>query len=392
MTANHSITANISHKKDMYYIIISYYTNEGKRKQKWIKTNLTVSGNNKRKIEKTRLSLLQEWQEKVKYTGNDMLFADFILEWLEIIKPNVRPTTFYGYNQVINYAVAPYFKDRKIALYELKPYHIQEFYRHKMIDDGISANTILHYHANIHKALDYAVRSEMIPNNPADRVELPKKQKHIANYYTQAELNALIDKSKGHKLETVIRLAAWFGLRRGEIIGVRWSSIDFDNKTISITGTIKDRGGKDEKIGNLYFEPNAKNSSSLRTFPMTDAMIDYLQSIKAEQDKRREKIIRYNHEWDDFVCVRNNGDLITLDYVSSAFPRFCKQCGLKPIKLHELRHSNITLLLENGASMKTVQAWAGHSNFSTTADIYSHIQTRSKDKLTSIINDVLEIC
>ena len=80
-----------------------------------------------------------------------------------------------------------------------------------------------------------------------------------------------------------------------------------------------------KKIGNLYFEPNAKNSSSLRTFPMSDAMIDYLQSIKAEQDKRREKIIRYNNEWDDFVCVRNNGDLITLDYVSSAFPRFCKQ-------------------------------------------------------------------
>lgn len=247
MTANHSITANISHKKDIYYIIISYYTNDGKRKQKWIKTNLTVSGNNKRKIEQTRLSLLQEWQEKVKYAGSDMLFADFILEWLEIIKPNVRPTTFYGYNQVINYAVVPYFRDRKITLYELKPYHIQEFYRHRMIDDGISANTILHYHANIHKALDYAVRSEMIPNNPADRVELPKKQKHIANYYTQAELNALIDKSKGHKLETVIRLAAWFGLRRGEIIGVRWSSIDFDNKTISITGTIKDRGGKGEK-------------------------------------------------------------------------------------------------------------------------------------------------
>lgn len=78
--------------------------------------------------------------------------------------------------------------------------------------------------------------------------------------------------------------------------------------------------------------------------------------------------------------------------MSSAFLRFCKQCGLKPIKLHELRHSNITLLLENGASMKTVQAWAWHSNFSTTADIYSHIQTRSKDKLTSIINNMLEIC
>lgn len=102
-----------------------------------------------------------------------------------------------------------------------------------MNNDGISANTILHYHANIHKALAYAVKTERIPTNPADKVELPKKQKHIANYYTQGELNTLLKNSKGHLLETVIRLAVWFGLRRGEIIGMRWSSIDFDNKTIS---------------------------------------------------------------------------------------------------------------------------------------------------------------
>lgn len=392
MTANQSVTANVAHKKDTYYIIVNYYNVDGKRKQKWIKTDLTVSGNNKRKIEQMRLELLQEWQEKLKFNENEILFADFMQQWLEVIKNNVRPTTFYGYKQVVNYAIAPYFRERKITLYELKPYHIQDFYTFKMDNDGISANTILHYHANIHKALAYAVKTERIPTNPADRVELPKKQKHIANYYTQDELNTLLKNSKGHLLETVIRLAVWFGLRRGEIIGMRWSSVDFDNKTISVTGTIKDRGGKGAEVGKLYFEPTAKNSSSLRSFPLSDSMITYLKRVKDSQDKRRNTIKFYNHNWDDFVCVKNNGDLITLDSVSYAFPKFCEKCGLKPLKLHELRHSNITLLLEKGASMKELQEWAGHSSYNTTANIYSHIQAKSKNRLTNTIDELLEIC
>lgn len=392
MTANQNITANISHKGDTYYIIINYYNLDGKRKQKWIKTDLTVSGNNKRKIEQKRLEILQEWHNKLKFNENEILFTDYMQQWLEIIKNNVRPTTFYGYKQVVNYAIDPYFRKRKITLYELKPYHIQDFYTYKMDNDKISANTILHYHANIHKALAYAVKTERILTNPADKVELPKKQKYIANYYTQDELNTLLKHSKGHLLETVIRLAVWFGLRRGEIIGMRWSSIDFENKTISVTGTIKDRGGKGTEVGKLYFEPTAKNSSSLRSFPLSDSMITYLQQVKDSQDKRKNTIKLYNHNWDDFVCVKNNGDLISLDSVSYAFPKFCKKCGLKPIKLHELRHSNITVLLEKGASMKELQEWAGHSSYNTTANIYSHIQTESKSKLTNIIENVLEIC
>lgn len=173
---------------------------------------------------------------------------------------------------------------------------------------------------------------------------------------------------------------------------MRWSSIDFDNKTISVTGTIKDRGGKGTEVGKLYFEPTAKNSSSLRSFPLSDAMIAYLKRVKDSQDKRRNTIKFYNHNWVDFVCVKNNGDLITLDSVSYAFPKFCEKCGLKPLKLHELRYSNITLLLEKGASMKELQEWAGHSSYNTTANIYSHIQAKSKSRLTDTINELLEIC
>lgn len=282
----------------------------------------------------------------------------------------------------------PYFNERKIKLCDLKAYQIQAFYSYKMEQDKVSANTVHHYHANIHKALNYAVKTERINNNPADKVDLPKKQRHIADYYSVEELKILLEYAKGSPIETVVMLAAWFGLRRGEIVGVKWSDIDFENKVLHITGTVKDKGETGSKITNLYYEPTAKTSSSIRSFPISDTAINYLKKLKSEQDKRKKKT-SYNHKWDDFICVRNNGDLIPLEFVSRKFPKLCEKAGLKRIKLHELRHTNISLLLEAGANMKELQEWAGHSSYSTTANIYSHIQAKSKNKLTQSLEKMI---
>lgn len=389
MTANQSITANISHKGDTYYIIVNYYNLDGKRKQKWIKTDLSVSGNNKRKVEQKRLEILQEWQDKITLNENDMLFSDFLKQWLEDTKHTISKNTYFGYKQVVHNVICPYFADRRIKLCDLKPYHIQSFYTMKMERDKVTANTIHHYHANIHKALNYAVKTERLKSNPADKVELPKKQQHIADFYTVAELKTLLEFSKGSPIETVVLLASWFGLRRGEIIGLRWNGIDFKNKTLYINGTVKDKGESGSKLQNLYYEPSAKTSSSIRSFPMPDSAINYLSELKQKQDERKKKIKMYNHKWDDFVCVKPNGDLLPLEYVSRAFPKLCEKAGLKRLRLHELRHTNISILLESGASMKELQEWAGHSSYSTTANIYSHIQAKTKAKLTESIENLL---
>ncbi len=251
------------------------------------------------------------------------------------------------------------------------------------------AKTIHRYHANIHKALSYALKMGRIASNPADMVELPKAQEHKADFYSAEELKKVIDKAKGTQIEPVIMLAAWFGLRRGEIIGMRWSSINFDEKILSVTGVVKDKGESGSKINNMYYSATAKTKSSLRSFPLNDEMVTYLKNLKAQQDQRR-TMKHYNHTWDDFVCVRNNGDLIPLEYVTRAFPKLCKECGLRELKLHELRHTNISLLLSEGVSMKSVQEWAGHSNFSVTANTYAHIEAKSKNKLTETIGTLLK--
>lgn len=122
---------------------------------------------------------------------------------------------------------------------------------------------------------------------------------------------------------------------------------------------------------------------------MGETVIDYLRTIKKQQDENRAADKSYNHQWDDFVCVRKNGDLLPLEYVSRTFPTLCEQCGLKRLKLHELRHTNISLLLDAGASMKELQEWAGHSSYTTTANIYSHLQAKSKNKLIISMEKIL---
>lgn len=381
------MTASLQIKNNKYYVVVQWKPEGGKRKQKWIGTKLTVDGNNKRKAEQMRLEILNEYREKIALNDNDMLFSDYLIKWLEETKTNISENTYFSYRQTITNSICPYFKERKIKLCDLRGYQIQGFYNAEL-NRGVSANTIHHYHANIHKALKHAVKTERLRVNPADKVDLPKKEKHIANFYNLEELKELLNKSKGTQLEPVINLAVWFGLRRGEIIGLKWEHIDFERKILIVAGTVTDKGASGSRIENLKYRASAKTISSIRSFALTDDMVNYFKTLRANQ-LRRQNQPNYNKQWVDFVCVRDNGDLVPLDYVTRAFPRFLKQNGLKPIKLHELRHSNISLLLESGASMKEVQEWAGHSTYQTTANIYAHLQAKNKAKLSNTISNLL---
>lgn len=381
------MTAAIREKSGRYYIMVDW-RQDGKRKQKWIKTPYMVGTNCKRKLEQLRLEVLSEYKPLTELVDGEVLFSDYLITWIEETKHHLALSTYNSYRQALEREICPYFAAQKIKLNELKPYHIQKFYNDRMEINGNSANTVLHFHAYIHSALNYAVRTERLHRNPADNVVLPRKEKHIANYYTLDELNNLISFVKGKPLEPVVLLASWFGLRRGEIIGLKWDCIDFQNKTISIVGVMKDRGDPDKKR-EMYYCPTPKTSSSIRLLPMPQAAIDYLSALKAKQDERKATDEYYNHDWDDFVCVWDNGNILTLDYVSHMFPRLSEKAGLRRLKLHELRHTNISLLLESGANMRELVDWAGHSNYSTTADIYSHIQYSAKKKLASMLENII---
>ena len=381
-----NVRANVFERNDWYHVMISYYDERGKRKQKSIALGLKVKGNKRRAEEKCK-ELVAEWEKRLSLNRSDMPFVDFLREWLDHHKYNIAPTSYAEYKNIIERVIVPYFDEHEkgLTLFDLEPQHIQNLYRYRMDEHGTGARTIVKYNAIIHRALDFAVKMKRIKTNPADSVELPKVIEHRADFYTADELRTLIERSRGTPLETVIMLAAWFGLRRGEILGLRWSSIDFDNRVLSVTGTIKD---KSELGTKAYYSTEAKTRSSIRSFPLTDEMVSYLKDLKAQQDKRR-TMPHYNHNWNDFLCVRNNGDLLRPGYVTQTFPQLCEKCGLRKIKLHELRHTNNSLLHSGGASLKEIQSWAGHSNFGTTLNVYTHLMDQSKTKLTNTISSIL---
>ena len=373
------IAGHLQIKNDNYYMVLNYTDANGKRRQPWIPTGLPAKGN-KRRAEKLLLDTRKSFVPPVVSKENedissDMLFADYMELWLEIIRSSVEKTTFSSYTQMVKGKIAPYFRNTGLTLDGIQAKHIQSFYLHEL--KTVSPGTVIHYHANIHKALKYAVKMDLIPFNPADKVERPKKQRYIADYYRQEELERLLEASKDHPYSLLIQMTAFYGLRRSEALGLKWDAIDFEHGAISVIRTVTTitLDGKQTEIE----QQSAKTKSSLRTLPLIGSFREYFLQVKEAQELNKQVCGNcYNHEYDGFVFVDELGERMRANYLTSAFPKFLEDHGLRRMRFHDLRHSCASLLLANGVPLKHIQEWLGHSDFTTTANIYAHLDYKSK--------------
>ena len=373
------IAGHLQIKNDNYYMVLNYTDANGKRRQPWIPTGLPAKGN-KRRAEKLLLDTRKSFVPPVVSKENedissDMLFADYMELWLEIIRSSVEKTTFSSYTQMVKGKIAPYFRNTGLTLDGIQAKHIQSFYLHEL--KTVSPGTVIHYHANIHKALKYAVKMDLIPFNPADKVERPKKQRYIADYYRQEELERLLEASKDHPYSLLIQMTAFYGLRRSEALGLKWDAIDFERGTISVIRTVTTitLDGKQAEIE----QQSAKTKSSLRTLPLIGSFREYFLQVKEAQELNKQVCGNcYNYEYDGFVFVDELGERMRVEYLTNAFPKFLESHGLRRMRFHDLRHSCASLLLANGVPLKHIQEWLGHSDFTTTANIYAHLDYKSK--------------
>ncbi len=369
------VAGHLREKSGYYYAVLNYTDSLGKRKTKWIKTGLVVKGN-KKKAEAILMEARRNFNpEEPKVMNGDIMFADFMEQWLDIIKSSVAVPTFASYSTSVKKIIAPYFREKEITLKNLTAKDIQEFYLREL--NRVSASSVIHYHANIHKALKYAVKIDLIDVNPADKVERPKKDRFVGSFYDADEVNALFEASKGSKLELPILFGAFYGLRRSEAIGLKWDAIDFEHDTITIRHTVTSCDLDGKRI--LVASDTTKTKSSMRTLPLVPFVREQLLTLREEQKENRRLCGRsYNKEYLDYVCVNELGDLIKPHYVTESFPKLLKANGFRHIRFHDLRHSCASLLLANGVPMKQIQEWLGHSDFSTTANIYAHLDYSSK--------------
>lgn len=376
------IAGHLQEKNGMFYVVLNYRDENGKRKTPWISTNLPVKGNKKR-AENFMMDVrrnfvppnVQRSEEREAMQKGDILFTDFLLKWLRVAKSTVKLTTYASYEMMATRIIIPYFETLNIKLKELTTEDIQEFYSAQL--ERVSANTVIHYHAVIHRALKYAVKIKTIQSNPAVNVERPRKEKFIGSFYDKKEINTLFDIIQGHPLEVAIKLAAFYGLRREEIIGLKWNAIDFENSTLTIQHTVTEcnLNGKHIEVAS----DTAKTDSSLRTMPLVANFREMLLAKKEKQEHYRKLCGRsYCKEYLDYIFVNEMGERWKPRYLSDGFKRILEQNGLRRIRFHDLRHTCASLLLANNVPMKKIQEWLGHSDFSTTANIYAHLDYQSK--------------
>ncbi len=359
------IAGHLQEKKGLYYMVLSYKDKSGKRISKWLPTGLPVKGNKKR----------AEFVAGEAAIDRDMPFSSYLVQWMEIARSTLKPNTAAGYASMIQNPIAPYFQQRGITLGGLQAVDIQMFYTSQL--KRVSANTVIHYHAIIHRALKYAVKTDLIDVNPADKVERPRKDRFTASFYDGNEVNRLFQAARGTPLELPVMLAAFYGLRRSEVVGLKWDAIDFENKTIAIRHTVTACTEKGRRIE--VAADTTKTASSRRTLPLVPAFQTKLAALKEQQEKNRILCGRsYCTDYLGYVLVDAMGNRLKLSYISTAFPVLLKRNGLRPIRFHDLRHSCASLLLKNGVPMKQIQEWLGHSDFSTTANIYAHLDAGSK--------------
>lgn len=377
-------------KDGYWYGIINYKDETGKHKKKWVKTGLTVKGNNKRKAEEITQKAVQEFEAelrnkalKLEAPAAAMTMADLIREWLPLKKLDLRANTYAAYEDTANIHVLPYFEQSGVTVADISPLHVQRYYAEKTTQ-GLGAGTLTRHRTIIRSSLDYAIQTlGILKANPADRVKLPKLQKRLPSFYSVEYLKKLFKAIEGESIEAPVKLSAYLGLRRSEALALRWSSIDWTRKTISITHTLVRVRTKTE------FKDTVKQIASYRTMPLMPDLEKFLRGLQARQ-KQLKKLCGKGFNTDDFICIWDDGRLLEPDYVSGRFNRFLKEKKLPHIRFHDLRHSSASLLINNGCTLKEVQEWLGQASSKST-EIYAHMLHESKNGMAEKINNALSL-
>lgn len=372
--------ATVALKNGKWYAVFRVKDSNGKLVQRWVSTGLPERGN-KKKAQKIANDLQEEYGRKQINPYDGIMVSEYFERWLEQSKVDVRPKTYSTYAGNMRNHIIPYFKERRILLKKLRPIDLEDYYHFKMAPDSrmdgegmLSTTTIKHHHQVISKALNDAVRRGLIPVNPAAVARTPKAERYKANYLNSEQIARMLGLFKGNTAELPITLCAFYGMRRSEVCGLQWKYVDFVQRTITIAVTMQ------QGSGGCYLA-NTKTDSSYRTLPMMNEVYRILTEQKLRQEKNR-KLLGSVYDVNDFVCTWDDGHPIAPDYITREFHKVIRNSGLPQVRLHDLRHSVASILLNNGKSATDVADWMGHSSPVTTFGYYAHASKASKTDIS----------
>lgn len=365
------MTGSLQIKNGKYYAVLNFHNRDGKRVQKWFNLNLPVRGN-RRRAEESLQQLLVTYQGYADIEPMNTMLSRHVANWLEANRPKIAVTTYDQYCNILRKHIAPYFDARKITVSKLTAGDLEDYYACK-IQEGLSPNSVIKHHAMIRTSLQWAFKHRYIRENVADLAQRPSHIRYRgAEPYSIQEIADLLRLTVNELIAVPIFLASFYGLRRSELLGLRWSAIDFVNGTLSISTTVV-REKQGDEIKTVIREHTTKTDCSMRTLPLCQYTYQYFQTLRNRQQYYQEICGNgYNTAFTDFVCVDTLGNLLQPDFVSHYFQKILQKYNLRPIRFHDLRHSCATIMLYLGYTLKDIQTWLGHSNYYFTADTYIH--------------------
>ena len=330
------VSGTLALKNGYYYAVLSYRDAAGKRHQKWVSTGLPQKGN-KRRAEQELIRIRSEF-EVPRVAGelsSNMLFADYLDQWLEVVRARIKPATFGSYQGMVKSTIGPYFRKKELTLKELEARHIQQFYTEKL--KTVTPNSVIHYHAVIYQALKYAMKTDMVPQNVAMKVDRPRKNSFQPTFLDAEQMQKLFEVVKGTRLELPVLVAAFYGLRRGEVLGLKWDAIDFNRGTLTIKRTVTE--ATIDGTMKIIEQDSAKTKSSLRTLHLVGSFRDYFQKVKEAQELNKKVCGNcYNYDYDGYVFVNELGERMRPNYLTEYFPKYIAKHGMPKMRFHDLRH------------------------------------------------------
>lgn len=340
-----------------YRIMVSYFE-DGKRQQ------VTKTTHSKRQAEKLKTEMLAEIDKGTFIKPVNLTVGAFLNQWLDgYVRSTVSSKTHKLYSYITRVHLIPAFGS--LPLQQLRPQHIQALYADKL-QQGLSPRTVQLHHVTLHKALDNAIKTGILVRNPMDAVDTPKVERHEMKTMTEADISLLLNEAKNGEYYCLFFAYLFTGMRRGEALSLRWSDVDLLGRQLSVNKTM-------QVMNKTVTFKEPKTNCSRRQIALTPSTCVVLKLHREEQNAVRQRMELPPASDNDLVFCHYDGKPYLPDSITHAWIKISRRCGLDGVRLHDARHTHATLMLKSGTSPKVIQERLGHSNFSTTMNLYAHV-------------------
>jgi integrase len=357
-------------KGKKYQVIIEAGRNPKTGRRSSIKR--TIYGR-KTEAEKLCSDIIYELEHGTYIKPDKTTLAEYLRRWLKTYAINKAPSTYAGYKRIVESHIIPQLG--RIELSKLQPMHIQEYYTNRLREGrrvkkgGLSAATVQRHHALLREALQHAVKWNLLYRNPADFTEPPTPEQPEIFPLEPEQLDALLEKAKGLRDEYLYIVAAYTGMREGELLSLTWNNVDLGKEPVcrvrQTVGYINGQG--------FVFRPTAKHKKARREIPLMEITVTALKQQKkmlAEEKLRNAK--KYNKK-SNLVFPDEYGNPLDPSAMTRRFKALAREAGFPQVRFHDLRHTHATMLLKAGIHPKIVQERLGHQTIGITMDTYTHV-------------------